>query len=380
MIERMQWVIMQALLLACSLALSYVMAPVHTGVPIVVCVLAAICLLSVTHQCAWWLATLINTVGCVLMCAVPGGTVFLPSFGADAGMRWLHAPTRRWRAVSAIPTIAAFVPLVIGSTHALISFSVAIWTVLTTFVSVSLAIAHNDVRRYQSLADSQRKRLRLIGARVGDLESSRTEDLQRARLRERTRIAREIHDNVGHLLTSAIMLVRADQVVAQSTGDTLHAEQFEQVGTQLDEAMTMIRRSVHDLKDQGTDFAAMVEDAVAVAERTDLDVQVINQVQAVPSAIAHCFTAVIRESLANTMRHGTAHCVRVKVNDLPGLWQCIVQDDGGSANTASSAHTPGIGLADIEERARALGGTAVCGWHGMGWRVFVSIPKPQEAL
>lgn len=38
----------------------------------------------------------------------------------------------------------------------------------------------------------------------------------------------------------------------------------------------------------------------------------------------------------------------------------------------------GIGLADIEERARALGGTAVCGPYHEGWRVFMSIPKTDD--
>ncbi|MEE1295451.1 MAG: hypothetical protein UHD09_01040 [Bifidobacterium sp.] len=174
-----------------------------------------------------------------------------------------------------------------------------------------------------------------------------------------------------------MMLTQADRVVAETTGDAAHAEQFRQVGDQLDEAMTMIRRSVHDLKDQGTDLAAMLDDAVAVAARGDLEVRMENHVHAVPSAVAHCLAAVVREALANTMRHGDARHVRVMLSELPGLWQCVVQDDGrpGAARRGGDG-APGIGLADIEERARALGGTAACGWHGGGWRVFVSVPKP----
>ena len=46
-----------------------------------------------------------------------------------------------------------------------------------------------------------------------------------------------------------------------------------------------------------------------------------------------------------------------------------------AARTATMRDASGIGLADIEERARALGGTAVCGPYHEGWRVFVSIPQ-----
>ena len=80
--------------------------------------------------------------------------------------------------------------------------------------------------------------------------------------RERTRIAREIHDNVGHLLTRAIMQAQAGKTVAKATNDTVAAQGFATLGATLDDAMTMVRRSVHDLEDDGTDFAAQIDDAV----------------------------------------------------------------------------------------------------------------------
>ena len=49
-----------------------------------------------------------------------------------------------------------------------------------------------------------------------------------------------------------------------------------------------------------------------------------------------------------------------------------------AARTATMRDASGIGLADIEERARALGGTAVFGPYHEGWRVFVSIPKTDD--
>ena len=84
-----------------------------------------------------------------------------------------------------------------------------------------------------------------------------------ATLGERTRIAREIHDNVGHLLTRAIMQAQAGRAVAEATDDEVAARGFTTLGETLDDAMTMVRRSVHDLEDDGTDFAAQIEAAVA---------------------------------------------------------------------------------------------------------------------
>ena len=203
--------------------------------------------------------------------------------------------------------------------------------------------------------------------------------MRQARLNERTRIAREIHDNVGHVLTRAIMMTQADHVVAATVGDAEHAAQFGQISATLDEAMTLIRASVHDLKDEGTDFHSMVEDAASVDEGVPLTVHLADGIEHAPAAVARCFAAVIREALTNAVRHGTASEATVKLIDLPGLWQLIVQDNGGKPISAGAMRSAGIGLADIEERARALGGNATCGPYGEGWRVFVSIPKPDPA-
>ena len=99
-----------------------------------------------------------------------------------------------------------------------------------------------------------------------------------------------------------------------------------------------------------------------------------------------------------------ARNVDITLRDFPALWQLRIQDDGAlwndgsqgningmmgessarfrqfhdAARTATMRDASGSGLADIEERARALGGTAVCGPYHEGWRVFVSIPKTDD--
>ena len=79
-----------------------------------------------------------------------------------------------------------------------------------------------------------------------------------ATLAERTRIAREIHDNVGHMLTRAIMQTEAAHVVAQVAGQEQSAQRFCEIHDTVSEAMTLVRKAVHDLKDEGTDFASQI--------------------------------------------------------------------------------------------------------------------------
>lgn len=110
--------------------------------------------------------------------------------------------------------------------------------------------------------DRARESSRATRSRIADIDEERAQSVRMAILGERARIAREIHDNVGHLLTRAIMQAQAGKTVAEATNDTVAAQGFATLGTTLDDAMTMVRRSVHDLEDDGTDFAAQINDAV----------------------------------------------------------------------------------------------------------------------
>ncbi|MDT7509935.1 histidine kinase [Bifidobacterium sp. H1HS16N] len=227
--------------------------------------------------------------------------------------------------------------------------------------------------RVWRIEDTERYRIRQLHGRINDLDEERAQATRMAHLSERTRIARDIHDNVGHLLTRAIMQIQAGRVVAQSRGDQSTEQILDDVGKTLDEAMTTIRRSVHDLEDEGTDFASQMEDASSEASMGRLKVDLNNGIETAPAPVCRCLATIVREALTNTVRHSSARSAQVILRDLPAFWQMVVQDDGGSQQ--SQPDSRGMGLADMEARARALGGTANSGPNRQGWKVFVSLPK-----
>ena len=239
--------------------------------------------------------------------------------------------------------------------------------------------------RLRATQDALRGDTRMLRARLADAQEERSTATRMATLNERTRIARDIHDNVGHLLTRAIMQSEADRVVAEARRDTVAAQQFADVNATISEAMTMVRRSVHDLDDAGVDFHAWMADAARSTAR--LRVTLHNAIDSAPAPVARCLAAIIRESLANTARHSAADSVAVSLQDFPAFWQLVVQDNGrivdrdgaSPPNTAAEHDMRGMGLADIETRVRALDGTCSTGMNDTGWRVFVSIPKPKQA-
>ena len=238
-----------------------------------------------------------------------------------------------------------------------------------------LACAHLAVAkgRVWQIEDTERYRIRQLHGRINDLDEERAQATRMAHLSERTRIARDIHDNVGHLLTRAIMQIQAGRVVAQSKGDQSTERILDDVGKTLDEAMTTIRRSVHDLEDAGTDFASQMENASSEASMGRLKVNLNNGIETAPAPVCRCLATIVREALTNTVRHSSARSAQVILRDLPAFWQMVVQDDGGIQQ--SQPDSRGMGLADMEARARALGGTANSAPNRQGWKVFVSLPK-----
>lgn len=294
-----------------------------------------------------------------------------------AALAWLPACVRLIAMAATGTSIGMSVP---PSREAMLACMTCLFCVIAFMLGHArrgLAYASRSSRHAK---DARRAMARDMAARLASSAEERDIAMRMATLDERTRIARDIHDNVGHLLTRAIMQTEASKIVSQARGDMEAVRALEEIGGTLHEAMTMMRRSVHDLADEGTDFPSMVEEAARCSSA--LDVQVTNDVTAVPAPVARCCVALIREALANTVHHGTATHAEVVLRDFPAFWQIAVQDDGGRPRTTGSAGpeiSRGMGLADIEARVRALDGTCAYGPNGPGWRVFASIPKRDSA-
>lgn len=226
--------------------------------------------------------------------------------------------------------------------------------------------------------DELRERSLQLEEKNRDLLDRQEYEAQLATLTERSRIAREIHDNVGHLLTRAIVQVEALRVV--HADDPAVEAEFGTVANTLHEALDTTRSSVHALADDACDLSVQIRQVVdSACKGTGLSATCNVAAGAASPQVTACLTAVVREALSNTLRHadGATH-VSVELVEHPNWWRLTVTDNGKEPSSSTSG--AGMGLVSMEDRVRALGGTMRAEYSDTahGFVVFASIPKDEN--
>ena len=202
-----------------------------------------------------------------------------------------------------------------------------------------------------------------LAERTRDLAERQDLEVSCAVLAERARIAREIHDNVGHLLTRSVLQMEALAVTHED--DPALAEELAAVGATLHEALGTVRASVHDLHDEAFDPQTTL--AELIGEFPGIVGTLAFEAESLPRPVALAVVAIVR-----------ATSVAVSLLEFPGFYQLAIEDNGRAANLVGEG---GLGLTSMEERATALGGTFSFGPlppPRTGSRVFATFPKPQE--
>lgn len=203
------------------------------------------------------------------------------------------------------------------------------------------------------------------------LVTGRNYEIYNATLQERNRIAREIHDNVGHLLSRALLMTGALQT---GEADPDRRQTLTELKRTLDAGMDSIRASVHQLYDDSLELHKMLQDLARdfTFARLELDYDLSDQVS---RELKYAFLAIVKEGLTNVTKHSNATRVLVSLTEHPAFYQLVIGDNGTAPSRSRSG---GIGLAGIRERVEGFGGQLNI-TKEEGFRIFISIPKSDHA-
>ena len=225
-------------------------------------------------------------------------------------------------------------------------------------------------KELKKLRDTSKEHELFIEEKNKRLREQQDSELYTATLKERNRIAREIHDNVGHLLTRSILQMGAIKII--NTNETL-TPLLNSLHETLNTAMTSIRNSVHDLHNESMDLHCviqeMIDNVTTFSIQLDYDMD-----DDIPKNIKYCFITIIKEAINNTLKHSNATKMQILVQEHPAFYQLLIQDNG---TNCSKQLSDGMGLTNMKDRVKTLHGHIKISTEE-GFKILISIIKSDE--
>jgi len=220
-----------------------------------------------------------------------------------------------------------------------------------------------------------------IGVALRFRSGSRARELEGVRLRERERLARDLHDTVAHHVSAMAIRAQAGLATAASRPDAA-TDALRVIEAEASRALTEMRTMVRALRrDQPAETAPSprVADLERLASREGdgpaVTVLLTGDVDDVPESIGAAIYRLAQESVTNAhrhARHATTIEVQVAVDDTSVRLR--VTDDGEAGLLRSAP--AGFGLIGMRERADLLGGICEAGPNpGRGWTVTAVLPR-----
>lgn len=258
---------------------------------------------------------------------------------------------------------------------------------ISTAFAFVLVFTDIATRESNARADSQRLGAELEAAnnRLGEY-AVQAEELATAR--ERTRMAREIHDSVGHSLTAVHMQIEAARTMLDRDPEKTRAA-LDKAQRSIQEGLSEIRRSVSALRSDpldGRDLHGALVDLAELSSSSGLPVRfrVTGRQRPISQAAALAVFRCAQEGLTNAKKHARARNVELELDygengeagrDENHLRLRVADDGVGLDALGDDATESGFGLLGLRERVRQLDGDLeVVSKSGEGLTLRVEIP------
>ena len=213
-----------------------------------------------------------------------------------------------------------------------------------------------------------------------ELEQARQHDTELATLRERERLARDLHDSLGHsLVTLSVQLEAIQRLYKVDPQDA--SAQVDELKKLTRASMDELRRSLAGLRTPGLGERELIEAlqslSMDVGQRTHLEIacHIDDDAKHLSPALAETLWRVAQEALANIERHAAARKVELRLAIESQTVSLTIKDDGRGIPPDVENQPGHYGLRGMRERVEGLGGTLTLLQNGAdGSHVDVKLP------
>jgi PAS domain S-box-containing protein len=219
-------------------------------------------------------------------------------------------------------------------------------------------------KRHEQFNEGEVALLTSIADQIGvAVENSRlqTQAQQAAVMRERARLARELHDSVTQSLYSLTLFAEAGSELAETAPVETIKHYFVRIGETALQALKEMRLLVYELRptplEQGGLVEALRERLNAVEGRVNVKARLVaDDLIALPARAEEGLYRIVQEALNNILKHANATSVTIHLRALDEYIELEVIDDGQGFDVEAARKKGGMGLSNMVERAKKLGG------------------------
>ena len=204
---------------------------------------------------------------------------------------------------------------------------------------------------------------------------------QNARLAERARISRELHDAISQdLFSLRILAYGLQDALPEGSEVQTQAATLERTSSRMIREMRALLLELRPTHLEQLGLAEALKDlAASYGERLELTVTTDISPVSLPAEIEHALLRVAQEALSNAVRHAHASRITLTLAQLEKGGSLTIRDDGEGFELDESQKQHSIGLNSMQERVRELHGTfTLQSAPGQGTEISVSIPQEEE--
>lgn len=286
----------------------------------------------------------------------------LPILFAGLGARWplnlFYLPlilrifgNSRWKNVAVQFSAIAFILYLLGG----ISVN---YRLLLLVISLAAQLGSWNQRRYLQLEkqflvlkDNSWESQQQLKNKNELLQENQESLIELEISQERNRIARDIHDNVGHLLSSAIIQLGALEAVNQQESLKKPVQLLKET---IHQGMDNIRGSVHDLHQENLRLESAIELLVKNFHFCPVEIKGSFSKQ-LGIQENRVLMMIIKEALSNVMKHSQATKVVIELTEMPAFYRCKISNDC-SKEAEYVPNEAGIGLTGMHQRLKEVNG------------------------
>ncbi|HVE51175.1 MAG TPA: CHASE3 domain-containing protein [Casimicrobiaceae bacterium] len=262
-------------------------------------------------------------------------------------------------------------------------FTIAL--LLIVWVLLRRDMLQREEKRRQLMAEQQRLETE-VERRTSEL-SELSNHLQTVREEEKTRLARDIHDELGGVLVSAKMDVSwVEEHLAKGTAEPEVASKLQRAQDSLDQGVALKRRIIEELRPSLLDNlglgAAIEWYAHQMCDRAGIELQIdvpADPPKLLPSTAIGLFR-IVQEALTNVVRYAKAKKVEIELVHSSDSVSLVISDDGIGIPEGAQNNRLSHGINGMRHRVRALRGEfSIHGTPGRGTMIEVTLPMESNA-